>query len=67
MKKNVKKVDKNEELKELKKKLFYKKENVYENQTKKDAKATEKYAKGYMKFLDNAKTEREAVREGIKM
>ena len=31
MKKNVKKVDKNEELKELKKKLFYKKENVFEN------------------------------------
>ena len=67
MAKNTKKVDKNEELKELKKKLFYKKENVFENQTKNDAKATEKYAKGYMKFLDNAKTEREAVREGIKM
>ena len=67
MAKNTKKVDKNEELKELKKKLFYKKENVFENQTKNDAKATEKYAKGYMQFLDNAKTEREAVREGIKM
>ena len=67
MKKNVKKVDKNEELKELKKKLFYKKENVFEKQTKKNAKATERYAKGYMKFLDNAKTEREAVKEGIKM
>ena len=67
MAKNTKKVDKNEELKELKKKLFYKKENVFEKQTKKDAKATEKYAKGYMQFLDNAKTEREAVREGIKM
>ena len=34
MKKNEKKIDKNEELKELKKKLFYKKENVFENQTK---------------------------------
>ena len=67
MKKNAKKVDKNEELKELKKKLFYKKENVFEKQTKKNAKATERYAKGYMKFLDNAKTEREAVKEGIKM
>jgi hypothetical protein len=29
MKKNAKKIDKNEELKELKKKLFYKKENVF--------------------------------------
>ena len=67
MKKNVKKVDKNEELKDLKKKLFYKKENVYDVRTKKNAKETERYAKGYMKFLDNAKTEREAVREGIKM
>ncbi len=63
----AKKIDKNEELKELKKKLFYKKENVFENQTKKAAKDTEKYAKGYMQFLDNAKTEREAVTEGIKM
>ena len=67
MKKNAKKIDKNEELKDLKKKLFYKKENVYEKRTKKGAKETERYAKGYMKFLDNAKTEREAVREGIKM
>lgn len=67
MKKNVKKVDKNEELKDLKKKLFYKKENVYDVRTKKGAKETERYAKGYMKFLDNAKTEREAVKEGIKM
>ena len=67
MKKNVKKVDKKEELQDLKKKLFYKKENVYDVRTKKAAKETEKYAKGYMKFLDNAKTEREAVREGIKM
>lgn len=63
----AKKIDKNEELKELKKKLFYKKENVFENQTKKSAKDTEKYAKGYMQFLDNAKTEREAVTQGIKM
>ena len=67
MKKNAKKADKNEELKDLKKKLFYKKENVYDVRTKKGAKETERYAKGYMKFLDNAKTEREAVREGIKM
>ncbi|MBQ7788925.1 MAG: aminopeptidase [Clostridia bacterium] len=58
---------KKNELQDLKKKLFYKKENVFENQTKKDAKEVEKYAKGYMSFLDSAKTEREAVREGIKM
>ena len=66
MKKNVKKVDKNEELKDLKKKLFYKKENVYDNRTKKAAKETERYAKGYMKFLDDAKTERECVDVAVK-
>ena len=55
------------DLQELKKKLFYKKENVFDVRTKKDEKSLEKYSKGYMSFLDNAKTEREAVKEGIKM
>ena len=55
------------ELQELKKKLCYKKANVFDVRTKKDEKAIEKYSREYMKFLDNAKTEREAVKEGIKM
>ena len=55
------------ELQELKKKLFYKKENVFDVRTKKDEKAISDYAKGYMTFLDNAKTEREAVKESVKM
>ena len=66
MKKNVKKVDKNEELKDLKKKLFYKKENVYDNRTKKAAKETERYAKGYMKFLDNAKPSVRQLKRALK-
>ena len=55
------------ELEALKEKLFYKKENVFDTRTKKDEKKISDYAKGYMSFLDNAKTEREAVVEGIKM
>ena len=47
--------------------LSYKKESYYE---KADAETKEKmfaYAKEYMRFLDIAKTEREAVKEGIRM
>ena len=55
------------DLQELKKQLCYKKESVFEARTKKDERATEKYARGYMRFLDAAKTEREAVKEGIAM
>ena len=55
------------ELKALKEKLFYKKENAFDVATKKEAKAVSDYAEGYKVFLDNAKTEREAVKEAIKM
>ena len=58
---------KKSELEALKKQLFYKKENVFETRSKKEEKAIEEYAEGYKVFLDNAKTEREATREGIKM
>ena len=58
---------KKSELEALKKQLFYKKENVFETRSKKEEKEIEKYAEGYKAFLDNAKTEREATREGIKM
>ncbi len=52
--------------KELKEKLFYKKENVYCKNDEGYAKAAYDFAEGYKKFLDSAKTEREAVKEAIK-
>ncbi len=52
------------ENKQLKDKLFYSKKNVFEV-TNTDA--AYEYAVDYMRFLDAAKTERESVREGIKM
>ena len=55
------------ELKELKDKLFYKKENAFDVASAKEAKAVTEYSEGYKSFLDNAKTEREAVKEAIKM
>ena len=55
------------EIKKLQEKLFYKKENAFNVATEKEAKRVEEYAKGYKTFLDNAKTEREAVVEAIKM
>ena len=41
--------------------LSYKKQNVYENSSSEKIKAIYDYSVGYMKFLDDAKTEREAV------
>ena len=55
------------ELKKLKEKLFYKKENAFNVATENEAKRVNEYAEGYKTFLDNAKTEREAVVEAIKM
>lgn len=46
--------------------LIYKKESSYAAAPEKTAAAFE-FAKGYMNFLDNAKTEREAVCEAIKL
>ena len=51
----------------LKEKLFYKKKNTFENKDAKYQRAVSKYADGYKKFLDNSKTEREAVKEAIKL
>ena len=48
----------------LKEQLFYSKKNVFETA---DAEPAYEYARDYMRFLDAAKTEREAVREGIRM
>ena len=49
------------ETKELKEQLFYKKESVYKKADEKIIDAAYDFAVDYMKYLDDAKTEREAV------
>lgn len=51
----------------LKEKLFYKSENAYLSLGDTDIDAAFEYAKGYKKFLDTAKIEREAVKEAERM
>ncbi len=46
-------------------KLSYKKKNVFEEASPEKIKAIYEYSNGYMRFLDNAKTEREATAEAI--
>lgn len=53
--------------KEMLDKLSYKKKNVYEEATSDEIKAIYEYSDGYMDYLDNAKTEREAVVTSIKL
>ena len=53
--------------KELTEKLLYSKKSVYERLDATAIDAAFDYAKGYMQFLDRAKTEREAVTTAIKM
>ena len=48
-------------------KLRYEKKTVYEKAGSKVVAEAYDYAKGYMNFLDEAKTEREAVEYGIAM
>lgn len=47
--------------KELKEKLFLKKKNAYLRMSDAEIKKCEKFCEGYKKFLDEAKTEREAA------
>lgn len=47
--------------------LTYKKQNVYALADEQELKAISDYAEGYKRFLDNGKTEREAVKETIEM
>ncbi len=53
--------------KQLEESLVYKKRSYYELADADEKKAIFDYAKGYMSFLNTAKTEREAVSEGIRM
>ena len=52
---------------ELKKDLFYKPKNGYDRIDTAERLSCEDYCKGYMKYLDDSRTEREAVREAIKL
>ena len=52
---------------ELLDQLSYKKKNVFEESSAEQIKAIYDYAKGYMKYLDDAKTEREATIASIAM
>lgn len=48
-------------------KLTYSKKNVYEEASSEKIKAIYEYSKGYMNYLDNSKTEREATEVSISM
>ena len=50
-----------------KEELFYKKKSAFEVKTEKELDDARIYADGYVKFLDNAKTEREAVITAIEL
>ena len=53
--------------KQMQEQLFYKKKNIYEEASSEKIKSIYEYAQGYMKYLDAAKTEREAVDVSIEM
>ena len=50
---------------EKKKELFYQPKNGYDAVGTDEILAMEDYCRGYMRFLDDARTEREAVREAV--
>ena len=55
------------EIKELKEKLLYKRKSAFDAMDEKTTEEMNEYAKGYMEFLDNGKTERECVNHTIKL
>jgi aspartyl aminopeptidase len=57
--------EKNSVGKEVLEKLSYTKKNVYEEASSEKIEAIYNYAKGYMNYLDNSKTEREAVESTV--
>lgn len=57
--------EKNNAVKELKEKLFLKRKNGYKRINSDEEKAVMAFAEDYKKFLDTAKTEREAVAEAL--
>jgi aspartyl aminopeptidase len=57
---------KKEEEKEIREKLFSHAKNGYDRLSREDHLALEEYCKGYIKFLDEARMEREAVQYAIR-
>ena len=53
------------EIKELKEKLFFKSKNVYDNLSESELTEMEEYSKGYIRFIDACRIEREAVAYSI--
>jgi len=60
-------MEENKELKELKDKLLMKRKNVYNRVSEETVKASYDFAEKYKKFLDHAKTEREAVVQAVEI
>ena len=56
-----------ENVKELQKKLMFNPENACAVLPEKEIDSADKFCQGYMSYLDSAKTEREAVCEGIRI
>lgn len=50
----------------LKEELFYKKQSLFEIKTEEELSAAKDYSRGYCEYLDNSKTEREAVKTTVK-
>ncbi|MBR1591839.1 MAG: aminopeptidase [Ruminococcus sp.] len=59
--------EKNSASKQLKEKLFLKRKNSYFRMNDKELNASTKFAEKYKKFLDSAKTEREAVIQAVSL
>ncbi len=61
---NVKKEEKSA-VDTLKEELFFKSKNAFEEMSEEETEKCYNYSKGYAKFLDNGKTERECVKEAV--
>lgn len=59
--------NKKSEVQQLKEKLLYKNENAAQKLDKSEQRKADLFCEGYKKFLDAAKTERESVKEAIRL
>lgn len=60
-------MEKKTEEKDYRKELFYKRKNGWDLIDTAEAKKVDEYSDGYMKYLNVSRTEREAVREAVKL
>ena len=61
------KADKKDEISELKEQLFFEPKNGYDLITAKEAAEADRYARAYIEFLNTSRTEREAVKNAIRL